>query len=201
MFCSQCGARLADGAAFCHSCGADVSASTVADGPSAPAGRRPAFWLVMAAVVLVAAGVGLVGGLLLGRSDDGSETGVAALPSTSTAVVDQVTPTASIASPEDVAQRWVQAQIDGDEAGFLELVRPDQREWADTDDLRGCDLRSAEVLVEEESIRGEVEVTIVFSAPCGISHVGDQRYKHCAIDLSKLSGRWYVDAASGCLIW
>jgi len=78
MFCIKCGATLADGAAFCHSCGADVSAGSVADGPSAPGGKRPAFWLLMVAVVLAVGGAGVVGGLLwVGGDDEDGQSGAA----------------------------------------------------------------------------------------------------------------------------
>jgi hypothetical protein len=199
MFCINCGTRLADGAAFCHSCGADLAAGPARDGPSTPAGRRPAFWLAMASVVLVAAGAGLVGGLLLGRGDDGSGTQVSALPSSSAVAVVEATPTPSVASPEDVARRWVQAQIDGDRETYIELVRPDHGDVADSlrNDLRGCDLARAEVLVKEVSI-SDVGVTVVFSRPCGTSVAGHE-YKGCEIQLVRISGRWYVfPGAGGC---
>jgi len=101
--------------------------------------------------------------------------------------------------PKEIARRAVQAQIDGDEAGYLELVRPDEREWADTDDLRGCDLEGAEVLVEQESI-SELSVTVMFGQPCGTSGLGDP-YKYCTIDLVKLSDRLYVEGTSQCMTW
>jgi hypothetical protein len=86
----------------------------------------------------------------------------------------EATPTVSVASPEDVARRWVQAQIDGDTTGYLELVRPDQVEsFTSMDRLQGCDLQSAEVLVEEES-SSEVTVTVLFSSPCGTSNVSGE---------------------------
>ena len=102
-------------------------------------------------------------------------------------------------SPEDVARRAVQALIDSDEARFLDLVRPDQRENATFDDLQGCDLGRAQVLVEDpfEGRTGEARVTIVLEEACGASRVG-QPFRACYMDLVGLSGEWYLEATSHC---
>jgi hypothetical protein len=102
-------------------------------------------------------------------------------------------------SPEDVARRAIQAMIDGDQARFLELVRPDQREHATLDDLEGCSLGRAQVLVEEpfEGRAGQARVTIVLEEVCGASRVG-QPFTACYMDLVELSGEWYLEATSHC---
>jgi len=104
--------------------------------------------------------------------------------------------------PEGVARRAVQALIDGDDARFLELVRLDQREYATPDNLRGCDLGRAQVLVEEpfEGRHGQARVTIVLEEACGASVVQSQPFKACYMDLVDLSGEWYLEATSHCAI-
>jgi hypothetical protein len=105
-------------------------------------------------------------------------------------------------SPEDVARLAVQALIDGDDVRFLDLVRPDQAKYATPDNLRGCDLGRAQVLVEEpfEGRPGQARVTIVFGEACGASVTQSQPFKVCYMDLVKLSGGWYLEATSHCAI-
>ncbi len=79
MYCIECGTKLGGRAAFCHMCGVEAPATSVADSAPPQAGRRFT-WLIMAVVVLAVGGAGLAGGFLLGRSDDGSETELAQLP-------------------------------------------------------------------------------------------------------------------------
>jgi hypothetical protein len=92
--------------------------------------------------------------------------------------------------PADIARRAVQAQIDGDRAAYRELVRPDRREYFSMHDLRGCDLESAQILIEDKSAK-EAVATVVFSGPCGTSPLGE--LENCRIRLIKLSGRWYIE--------
>ena len=101
--------------------------------------------------------------------------------------------------PEGVAREALQAMMNGDESAYLELVRPDQVQYATADDLRGCDLSRTQVLVEEMST-SEARVVAVFDAPCGHDDppFDDKEYARCHIELTKLSGRWYLNETSAC---
>ena len=93
----------------------------------------------------------------------------------------------------------MQALIDGNDASFLELVRPDEsgdpglqiQDWMR--DVRGCDLDSANMLVGDRGRTGEKTATFVFDQPCGQDYYGETNGV-CNLFLVQLSGRWYVDS-------
>ncbi len=86
MFCSKCGANVAEGVAFCSSCGQPVAGYSVAPAGAAPAGPAPAyippaqtgwqapaarapvayagFWLRLVAFIIDAIVLGVVGAIL-----------------------------------------------------------------------------------------------------------------------------------------
>lgn len=103
--------------------------------------------------------------------------------------------------PKNVAVRALQALIDGDETKYLNYVRPDGRDYVGRlQDLRGCSLKNAEVLVLEEG-SNSTSVKFVLRPPCGRSIVsGNPPFKVCHMDLVRLSGRWYLDPDSHCTI-
>ncbi len=94
-------------------------------------------------------------------------------------------------SAESTIRQAIQAMINGDSSVFTELVRPDSREQTSMRDLSGCDLSSAEVLLEQ-ILPSRVDASVVFDVPCGRSS-DDRAYKDCSLLAEELSGRWYLE--------
>ena len=142
--------------------------------------------ILVALATLAAVAIGCSGGTT------GSPTaGGASAPEGEPAVAD---------SPEGLARRVIPLMRDHDWGAFLELVRPDHRDYfqriidrGSMDDVSGCLLGTEQYLVEEESL-GEVNVAVLFNTECvNVMYEGFWHPKNqVRISFERVSGRWWL---------